>query len=282
MSDAASASTRLPYPPFELASRVGSLEGQERPWEQYEAIGRASKDALLAMLPAGYLAGGRRVLDFGCGAGRTLRHFVEDGSPAELWGCDIDRASVEWMRERLSPPLHPFVNGELPPLAQPDEAFDLVYCVSVFTHLARSWSAWLVELHRVLKPAGLLLATFMGEGMCRTVAGEDWDEDVVGMLTLNPGQSWDLGGPMILHSPWWIQEHWGRLFEVVSLSPYGFPDAEGAAGHGLVLMRKRDVSATAAELERPGEDPREARALAHNVDHLARELERLRGAGAEG
>ncbi len=48
-----------------------------------------------------------------------------------------------------------------------DGSFDLIWAVSVFTHLAETWSAWLLELHRVLKPGGILLATFMGEGMDR-------------------------------------------------------------------------------------------------------------------
>lgn len=269
---------RLPYPPFELASRVGTLEGQEHPWESYEAIGRASMESLVAALPSGFLEADRRVLDFGCGAGRTVRHFIESGAPGELWGCDIDADSIDWLRERFAPHLRPFVNYALPPLAQPDEMFDLVYCVSVFTHLSRSWSAWLLELHRVLKPDGLLLATFMGEGESQTVAGEAWDEEAVGMLTLRPGQSWDLGGPMILHSPWWIREHWGRLFEILTLSPYGFPGVAGVAGHGLVLMRRREVKLTAAELEAPSDDPREAVALAHNVSRLTGELEELRRA----
>ena len=37
----------------------------------------------------------------------------------------------------------------------PDGAYDLVLAVSVFTHLTASWSAWLVELHRVLADGGL-------------------------------------------------------------------------------------------------------------------------------
>jgi SAM-dependent methyltransferase len=268
----------LPLPPFDLASRVGSLRESDDPWAIYDLLGRLTVRDLLAALPEGYSLDGRRVLDFGCGAGRTLRQLVADGGGAELWGCDIDAESIDWLSANLAPPVHAFLNGELPPLDQPDETFDIVYCVSVFTHLTRSWSAWLAELHRVLKPDGLLLTTFMGEGQASLMAPDEWKEDSVGMLILEPGQSWAMGGPMVLHSRWWIREHWGRLFDVVSLSPHGFAVDEPGAGHGLAVLRKKDVSVSLGELEAPSEDPREAVALARNVDRLVRDLESLRPA----
>jgi SAM-dependent methyltransferase len=268
----------LPLPPFELASRVGSLREADDPWALYDLLGRLTVRDLLAALPDGYSLDGKRVLDFGCGAGRTLRHFAAEDSGGEFWGCDIDVESIEWLNANLAPPLHAFVNSELPPLDQPDETFDLVYCVSVFTHLARSWSAWLAELHRVLKPGGLLLATFMGSGQAHLMAPDEWDEDTVGMLILHPGQSWAMGGPMVLHSEWWIREHWGRLFDVLSVTPDGFAVDQPGIGHGLVVLRKKPAALSLQELETPSADPREALALARNLDRLVRDLEDLRRA----
>lgn len=272
----------IPYPPLELAERVGALDDAEDPWELYEGVGRASMEGLLAALPDGYQLDGCRVLDFGCGAGRTLRHFVAAGNPAELWGCDIDATSIEWLKESLSPPVHPFVSRERPPLAVPDGMFDLVYCVSVFTHLSQSWSAWLVELHRVLRPDGLLLASFMGEGEFEAVTGEAWDEDSIGMMTMNLDQEWCDGGPTILHSPWWIGEHWGRLFEIVSFAPSGFPGREPGTGQGLVAMRRKETTMTPAELEELSDDTREATALARSVNRSLRELATLAASSPPG
>jgi SAM-dependent methyltransferase len=268
----------LPRPPFELATRVGSLHEADDPWAMYDLLGRFTVRDLLAALPDGYSLDGKRVLDFGCGAGRTLRQLVGGDGGTELWGCDIDVESIEWLNAHLAPQVHAFVNRELPPLDQPDKTFDLVYCVSVFTHLARSWSAWLAELHRVLKPDGLVLVTFMGAGQAHLMAPDEWDEDSVGMLILHPGQSWAMGGPMVLHSEWWIREHWGRLFDVLSLTPDGFAVDEPGIGHGLAVLRKKPVSLGLAELEAPADDPREARALARNLDRLVRDLEDLRPA----
>jgi hypothetical protein len=73
---------------------------------------------------------------------------------------------------------------------------------------------------------------------------------------------------MVLHSPWWIEAHWGRAFEILSLRPTGLI----GTGQGVVVMRKRDVSLTPADLERlEPDEPREVTALAHSVQQLQRE-----------
>ena len=63
------------YPPQELRKRVGLIEGTV---EEFEGPGRASYEGVLATLPAGFSLEGKRILDFGCGAGRVLRHFIAD------------------------------------------------------------------------------------------------------------------------------------------------------------------------------------------------------------
>lgn len=268
----------LPYPPFELASRVGSLVGHDDPYGFYDLLGRESRASILALLPEDWTWEGKHVLDFGCGAGRTLRHFLHEAETATFWGCDIDRESIEWLEANLAPPLQVFANEETPPLPFAAESLDLVYVVSVFTHLADSWSAWFLELRRVLKPSGLLIATFIGPAAARYITDEPWKEERIGMNVLKAGQRWDLGGPMVLHSPWWIRAHWGRAFDVVDLrlDGFGLPSPEG---QGVVLMRKRSVKLTQQDLERPEPgEPREALAALNNVRQLTGELVALRAA----
>jgi SAM-dependent methyltransferase len=266
----------LSYPPLELANRVGSLEGAAEPLKYYDDLGAQAYSEIVARLPADWVFAGKRVLDFGCGAGRTLRHFVKESREAQVWGCDIDEPSIAWLSENLCPPFHTFLNGSEPPMDQPSSSFDLIWGISVFTHLTDSWSHWLVELHRLLKPDGLLFLTFMGSGTVETIAGESWDENKFGMNVLKYGQNWDLGGPMVIHSPWWIEEHWGRTFDIVSLAPDGF-GGDPSFSHGCVLMRKRDRALDAEGLEQIAlDDRREATALAHNVSQLRAETLDLR------
>jgi hypothetical protein len=139
-----------------------------------------------------------------------------------------------------------------------------------------SWSRWLIELHRLLKPGGLLYVTFMGKGTSHLIAGEAWDEEKVGMNVLKYGQSWDIGGPMVMHSPWWIREHWWRAFEILSLEPEGFGGVT-AFSHGSVLMRKSDKYVSTGLLEQiSADEERESSALVHNLEQTRAEVAGLR------
>jgi SAM-dependent methyltransferase len=243
--------------------RVGRIDDRDIA-AAYDAIGRHSRARIERLLPADWSWEGKRVLDFGCGAGRTLRHFVDEADQAEFHGCDIDDRSIAWLSEHLSPPFHVFQNGESPGLPRPDGFFDLVYALSVFTHLGDHWADWLLELRRVLKPEGLLFATFLNEAHWPIYGRGEWDEDSVGMNVIRKWNPWDEGGPIVFHSEWWIREHWGRAFDVVSLERRDPSDAAG--GQGAVLLRRRPIQLGPAELDRPGDDPRELEAARHNVE----------------
>ena len=176
--------SKPPLPPVDLANRVGQLVGADGSYAAYEKVGREIRDVVVAAVPADWTWQGKRVLDFGCGAGRTLRHFLVEAAEAEFWGCDIHASSIEWVNANLSPPVRAFVNSERPPLPRPDHSFDLIYAFSVFTHITDAWSAWLLELHRLLAPGGLLVASFLGAGMSEPIAGEPWEEQRIGMNVL--------------------------------------------------------------------------------------------------
>jgi SAM-dependent methyltransferase len=265
----------LTIPPPELLRRIGPM-GEEDPVAVFEETGRLHRQMLEGTLPEDWSWQGKRVLDFGCGIGRMLRQFAPEAEEAEFWGCDLDRPSLDWMQENLSPPFHIFESGETPGLPQENGFFDLIYAFSVYTHFTDNWAGWLLEHHRVLADGGLLFATFLGEGMIEPLTGEKWDEDQIGMNHLMHGYSWELGGPIAFNSEWWIRAHWGRAFEIVELLPRL---GEGVPSHGIILARKKPVRISAEELTslEPGE-PREIQALVHHVEQLAGEVERLHGA----
>lgn len=103
-----------------------------------------------------------RVLDFGCGWGRTIRFFMRDVPVDQLVGVDcmpraidLARQTNPWCRFALIPPLPPLEGPDFP-----SAGFDLIYLYSVFSHLSEeAHELWLREFHRLLRPGGLLLAT---------------------------------------------------------------------------------------------------------------------------
>jgi SAM-dependent methyltransferase len=254
-----------------LAEYVGSRYGD--PLSTYVEVGAAVAGALRDLLGDLDLAG-RRILDFGCGSGRILRHFAGEAGHAEFHGCDIDEASIAWLREHMCPPFHAHLTRAEAPLPFEDASFDVVWATSVFTHLGASWAHWLAELHRVVKPDGVAIVSILSAGYYEHLADEPWDADRVGMIVLGPGQPWHAGGPMVLHSPWWIRAHWGRAFEISELRTEAFVPGLYTPGgsQGVVVMRPRPGHVTPAELEAPEPDePRELLATRHALQLLERD-----------
>jgi sulfur-carrier protein len=229
-------------------------------------LGPETKSALIDLLPDDWDFRGKRVMDFGCGPGRTLQHFLAEAEEAEIWGADIDAASIEGLRKAHSPPLRVMRCEVDPPLGLEYGSFDLVWAISVFTHLTDNSVPWLLELHRLLKPGGLLIATYMGRWSSEVVAGEPWEEDTVGRNVLRHNHDWNHGGPLVLISDWWLRAHWGRAFDVLEIAPR-------IHNQSWALLRKRDVELSAEDLEKPEDDPREYLALRHNLRQVQRELE---------
>ncbi len=253
-----SPSHEAPLPPQALASRVFRVDEWGDPMRAFEEIGAQTSRAIRDLLPADWSFEGKRVLDFGCGVGRTLRHFLNEAETAEFWGADIDRPSIDWLQANLCPPLHPWRCAPAPPLGLEPGTFDLIWAVSVFTHLTVTSIPWLHELHRMLKPDGLLIATYMGRWNSEFASGEPWDEDRVGMAIVQQNPDWETGGPAVVMSDWWVRAHWGRGFEILHIEPQ-IHDMSWA------VMRKRDVPLTTEDLERPADDPREYLSLQHTL-----------------
>jgi len=259
-----------PLPPPGLAAYVGdSVEG-------FDASGRALRTDVERILGPQWSWEGKRVLDFGCGPGRLLRHFLPEARRGRWMGADVHEPSLAWARTALSPPVELQRTPGAPPLPFVHESFDLVLSMSVISHLVDDWAAWMLDLRRVLAPGGLLLTTIISAGYSRTLAGEPWDETRVGMNVLGYGAPRCAGGPMIMHSGWWVRAHWGRAFEILALEESGLMSGEPEGTQGAVLMRRREVELTPEDLEapEPGES-RELLALAHNLAQTRRERAHL-------
>lgn len=106
---------------------------------------RAELDRL--PLPAGV-----RVLDAGCGSGRTLVELADYGEVSGI-ELDPDAASLAQGRE-----LGDVVVGRLEELPWGEDHFDLITCLDVIEHTPDD-RVTLTELRRVCRPGGFLVVT---------------------------------------------------------------------------------------------------------------------------
>lgn len=193
-----------------------------------------------------------------------MRQIPDWAEIGEIYGCDLDQPMVDWAQENLCPPVCGVErNGFDPPLPYPDDHFDVVTAFSVFTHLGTNWAEWLLEVRRVLKPDGILIASFLDQSCAQLLSDVPYAEDEVGMSI------WAYAMPGIpyvnvLHSHWWLREHWGRAFEIISIKA-GSDECEPLRrleipGQGMVVARARPGEFSPADLER--EKPDEERYIA--------------------
>lgn len=98
------------------------------------------------------LPAGARVLDAGCGSGRTLQELADYG---EVYGIELDPDAAALARDRG---LGEVRVGRLEALPWADATFDLITCLDVIEHTPDD-RATLIELLRVTRPGGFMLVT---------------------------------------------------------------------------------------------------------------------------
>lgn len=176
----------------------------------------------------------RSILDFGIGCGRIARHWAELSGP-ELHGCDYNSTLTAWCASNL--PFVAVATNELePPLGYEDDAFDLVYALSVFTHLREDLQfAWIDELARVLEPGGLLLFTVHGAATTDRLDGPELGRFDDGELVERFSGSSGSNLCSVFHPESWVRKRLLRDFTVVDVIR---GDAPGMGSHDVYLARR--------------------------------------------
>src|SRR5262245_1954896 len=176
-----------------------------------------------------------RMLDFGCGCGRVLRHWAALDGP-EIHGSDYNERLAGWCAADLL-----FGTASLnrlePPTGYEDGQFDLGYAISVFTHLPHDLErGWIDELSRITAPGGLLLLTTHGDSYADRLEAEERARYDAGEPVVRwPGVA---GSNLCttFHPEPYVRAHLAPGLELLELSPDG--GTVGSRQQDLVVFRK--------------------------------------------
>lgn len=101
------------------------------------------------------------VLEFASGHGRFTRHLVKAIGAQRLTVSDIVQDAVDFSTQTFG--VRGFVSSTDPQAVQWPQRYDLVFVLSLFSHLPeRTWGRWLRRLYDALAPGGLLVFSTHG------------------------------------------------------------------------------------------------------------------------
>jgi SAM-dependent methyltransferase len=180
----------------------------------------------------------QNILDFGCGCGRNMIWLYRCTSKPNYYGTDIDEKAIEWCKNNL--PFATFsVNTSFPPLPFMPDTFDLIIIISVFTHLDEEMQlAWIQELHRILKPKGIVLLSVHGLSICKNMPKVIRDTlEVNGFVFVNADFTKGIFPEwykLSFHTEKYIKQKFDTYFKLLCYIEKGINDH-----HDAVLLEKR-------------------------------------------
>jgi ubiquinone/menaquinone biosynthesis C-methylase UbiE len=161
------------YPHVVLPPDYLMYESYRLDYQKYYEDGKNTALWLVDLIKTYHSGENLSILDWGCGPGRVVRHLPDILPPSTLISAtDYNSKSIQWCKENLSD-IEFLTNGIHPPLTYAENSFDVVYGLSIFTHLSRNnHSLWKNELYRVLKPGGIAIISTQGKNYLDLLKGQ--------------------------------------------------------------------------------------------------------------
>ncbi len=247
-----------PIPPQELRSITAAAEAEVFLWTGFMDITN-----FLAIYH--YYKGNShraKVLDFGAGCGRMIRFLSDFTDRYEPFASDVNGQHMAWCEENLKG-VTCFKNETVPPFPEKAGArdvggFDLIYSLSVFTHLPEAAARkWMEEIHARLAPGGIVIFTTHGDRALETICTSEVHQTMF-MVTQSRAeeiranlererfaylkypedvlQAADAGsdyGNLFIH-PAYVRQEWGRMFEELEYISGGL-----RGWQDIVVLRRR-------------------------------------------
>ena len=173
-----------------------------------------------------------RILDFGCGAAGTLDAFSRHLPKAEPYGCDLKADVTGWVK-KYRPRLTVTKTKPAPPLPADYKDFDLVYAISVWTHMPETaCSEWLEHMHSRIKKGGILFMT-VAEPSTDFARRHGFDpKELAERTRKNGGCLYDAGTDMSYIQREWVEREIKGRFKLRYFGP-----VDGHVQYAVILER---------------------------------------------
>ena len=207
------------YPDVVLPPDYLMYESFRIDYSRYYLNGRKTAEWLINLVKPYLAEPSLDILDWGCGPARIIRH-MPDLLPGEsgFSGSDYNKKSISWCKSYLKG-IRFETNDLAPPLNFDDSSFDLVYGISIFTHLSEeAHKLWLNELFRVLRPKGVLFLTLHGQIFVSKLDKRETQLFDQGNLVTR-GQVKEGHRTFIAFHPESFIQKWAEKFEVLNHTP---------------------------------------------------------------
>jgi ubiquinone/menaquinone biosynthesis C-methylase UbiE len=143
-------------------------------YRNFFASGEYSAKQIMELTEPYRKPGTIKILDWGCGVSRVAVHLHKfTDQPALLYACDINEQMISFNKKSYKDISYSVVTYD-PHSEYENEYFDLIYGISIFTHLdAMVQQAWLCEIYRILKKNGIFLFTTHGSFFYKKLLGSE-------------------------------------------------------------------------------------------------------------
>ncbi len=156
------------HPDVKLPPDYLIYESFQMSYQNYYENGYTNANELVQLLKKHTELKNKKILDWGCGPARIIRHLPKIiNNNCQFYGTDYNKKSIHWCTNNL-PGIHFNHNTLQAQLPYNDNFFDIIYGLSVLTHLSEKMHyEWINELTRILKPGGIILLTTQGKNFTR-------------------------------------------------------------------------------------------------------------------